>query len=824
MPEHYGVFLSYARADAAQVHRLAENLVGRRREKRRILQALARPDRAGVVLHGLDGVGKSSLSAEVLRNLLEERWLVASVHGEISPDDLLAKVGRCYLAVFQQEGMNEADPRRQLTGTLGGRPDIDWEERFDLLSRNLLEERPLIILLDNFEDNLVDGGLGPALKSADLADLLARWIRNPGRSRFLFTSRLPFELPERAHHQLEALHLGPLSFAETRKLLRRLPGLDALSREDQLRAYTDVGGHPRALEYLDVLLRDGESRFPDVAERLELALEKEGVRDPRAWLRRAKGDLDQALAATVTRAVDDVLLDRLLEKLEGVPLAKELLLGASVYRTPVDRFGLAWQVGEEIEIPEDREHPPLVVPEGFKAALEVLETLELLAPVQGSSTSEDPRFAVHRWTASSELRRAPDCAVRQAHHRAARHWRWRAERAQSRHEAIVQLFAARHHYREAGEVDQAGQVTEWICSQLDAWRAYRQEEQLCREALTWLPERSTRTAAFLHQLGNLAYRRGAYDQALDWSRRTLRVDKALGNKVGVATEYRQLGLVAQQRGAYDEARFWYKKSLQISEELSDREGMARSCHQLGTVAQKDEAQDWYMRALQLSEELSDREGMARLYDQLGKMAEGRFAYDQALDWYKRSLQINEELGDREGMARLYDQLGRMAEGRCAYDQALDWYKRALKTDEELGNREGMAVSYHQLGLVTQKRCAYDQALDWYKRSLQINEELGNRTGMASSMSQMGVLATEQGRPEEGLPLNLRGLAIRLELGVPEVRIDLNWLGRQRELLGEERFNELLWDHAGEERAEAVLGLLAQVSAADAGANWKPLAS
>ena len=57
------------------------------------------------------------------------------------------------------------------------------------------------------------------------------------------------------------------SATATRKLIWRLPGIDALSREDQLRAYTDVGGHPRALEYLDALLRGGEARFRDISER-----------------------------------------------------------------------------------------------------------------------------------------------------------------------------------------------------------------------------------------------------------------------------------------------------------------------------------------------------------------------------------------------------------------------------------------------------------------------------------------------------------------------------------------------------------------------------
>ena len=113
--------------------------------------------------------------------------------------------------------------------------------------------------------------------------------------------------------------MGPLSLAETRKLIWRLEGLDTLSGRDRIRAYTDVGGHPRALEYLDALLRGNTGRFTDVVLRLEKTLRDKGVADPSAWLEGVGGDLDRALSETVTLAADDVLLDTLLAGIEAIP-------------------------------------------------------------------------------------------------------------------------------------------------------------------------------------------------------------------------------------------------------------------------------------------------------------------------------------------------------------------------------------------------------------------------------------------------------------------------------------------------------------------------
>ena len=133
----------------------------------------------------------------------------------------------------------------------------------------------------------------------------------------------------------------------------RLPGLDALPAEDKDRAYRDVGGHPRTLEYLDALLRGGKARFDDVAERMEDRLRDRGITDPAAWLAQPGRDLNASLAEAVTLSVDDVVLSGLLERLSATPMATELVIGASVYRVPVDDTALAFQVGQPADRPPD---------------------------------------------------------------------------------------------------------------------------------------------------------------------------------------------------------------------------------------------------------------------------------------------------------------------------------------------------------------------------------------------------------------------------------------------------------------------------------------
>ena len=534
------------------VVRQVGDFVGRRAESRRARHAVR--EQAGLVLHGLGGVGKSTLAAQTVATLGEEAGLVVTLSGSTNTDAILSDVGKRLLGLCRHRHLPDNHPLRELSGFLR-EPKVAWSERLEALSQELIPTEPLLLLLDNFEDNLVPVDSHFQVADAELGVFLATWVQTPGRARLLITSRYPFLLPEQAERHLVFQHLGPLSWAETRKLFWRLPGLDALPPVDQQQAYLNVGGHPRTLEYLDALLRGGRARFADVAIRMERAMAARGLIPTTVW-QQGKPGLDAALAEAITLAVDDVVLGQLLDRLGAVPLARHLLIGVSVYRLPVDDVGLGWQVGDEQPLPEDPDRdarlvrldeaqqaalaegrptkletlglpsaeltqlrqdlaeltkPPLHIPSGFKQAKAVLLDLGLLAPLSGP---EEPSYLVHRWTAQALANLGPAEQLANAHHRAARYWRWRVRSwPQSQEDDLEQLLEARSHHHAASELDEALEVTDRVCRQLYTWGAYSWEGRLCRETLTWIPDHSHWAAVFTHHLGMLAQRQGDYQEA-----------------------------------------------------------------------------------------------------------------------------------------------------------------------------------------------------------------------------------------------------------------------------------------------------------------------
>jgi tetratricopeptide (TPR) repeat protein len=794
--------------------------VGRRTEQRRWPAELTGEGLAGIVIYGIGGTGKTTLAAEVIARLLAQQAdrILVSLAGPLTLEGTIGAV----ISAVRRELLVGAHRGDQVMRALdaAARADLGWADRLAILRSKVLDQVPVLVVLDNFEDNLRPAEHARHVMSDEpLAGLLAQWVADPGSSRLLITCRYPFTLPDGAERFLSFRQLGALSRAETMKLAWSLPALDTLDEEQLDRVWRLAGGHPRSLEYLDALLSAGKARYPDVTRRMDAAISRRlSGSDRGRWLA-ARSGLDSALAETIALAADDVLLDDLLGQLADIDGATELLLGTSVYREPVDQNAILFLAGapdpEAEYIPDRRAARERITQILAEAGIAIDESLDLdsvpadvaisLAPhlaevkrlpeppyrptaeISGqliacqaaslltiSGSGQGMRFFVHRWTATELGRRAAadhTAELDRAHAQAASYWLWRySVWPQDKTADLHDLLEARHHLLQAGDVEQAGSVTESICIQLDIWGAWDQEASLIYDTLARLPVDSNRRAAWIHQLGIIAQSRGEYDEATGHYQRSLNIKEQIGDQAGVSSSYHQLGNVAYLRGDYDEATGHYQRSLDIKEQIGDEAGKAATYHQLGIIAQDrgdyEEAGRRYQRALDIKEQIGDRASAATTYGQLGILAQTRGDDDEAARQYQRALDIFDELGDQAGLSRTYHQLGILAQRRSDYDEAARQYQRSLDIKERLGDQAGLARTYHQLGILAQSRSDYDEAARQYHRSLDIKERLGDQAGLASSYGQLGNLAYDRGNRDDAARQYQRALDIFERLGDP----------------------------------------------------------
>ena len=356
------------------------NLIGRRIELRRALRVLRRHEkpqpqlgaRAGVVLTGIGGVGKSSLASRVMTRLREDGWIVAVVVGRFNIAGVAARVGASVL-----QHTHAAAPDLSAWGAVLRDPLAADQARMEALC-GLLQSCRLLLVLDNFEDNLALGG--GAFNEPAVQTWLEKLAEHARCGQLLFTCRYP--LPD-LDHCFDHQPLPALSHAQVRKLLWRRDRLRALKPEEVTEVLRLIGGHPRMLEFLDAILGGGrDGRFVSVITRLKKSARAAGVDlDDEETI-----DLSDAVRASVLVGARDVLLDELLALAQAAG-DDEVLLQCAVSNLPIDAAGVAYALGD-------------AVPEAA-AVKAVRRSLKRLADLSLVTAMGDAGYWVHRWTAEA---------------------------------------------------------------------------------------------------------------------------------------------------------------------------------------------------------------------------------------------------------------------------------------------------------------------------------------------------------------------------------------------------------------------------------------
>ena len=254
-------------------------------------------------------------------------------------------------------------------------------------------------------------------------------------------------------------------------------------------------------------------------------------------------------------------------------------------------------------------------------------------------------------------------------------------------------------------------------------------------------------ASTYHQLGRIAQEQRDFKTAETWYKKSLAIEEKQGNEHGAASTYHQLGRIAEEQRDFKTAETWYKKSLAIFEKQGNEHGAASTYHQLGIIAQEQRdfktAETWYKKSLAIFEKQGNEHGAAITYHQLGRIAQEQRDFKTAETWYKKSLAIFEKQGNEHGAAITYHQLGIIAQEQRDFKTAETWYKKSLAIKEKQGNEHGAAITYHQLGRIAEEQRDFKTAETWYKKSLAIKEKQGNEHGAATTYHQLGIIAQEQ---------------------------------------------------------------------------------
>ena len=301
------------------------NFVGRRRQLQNCLKALKiDQDKVGVILHGMGGLGKSSIASRIIRDRLpgyKDETLSEWARGRepLSSSKLLEKLSE-YL-----DEQGDGDLRQYLNGQ-------NLQEDLTKLFRQLSKRGKLLLLiLDDFEWNLEPEGRKYRILAEPanvLKSLVNAILRSRTKHKIIITCRYDQFDTEGTLDLFYSQGLDQLSGADLEKKLRKLKNFssDRISSEVRQKALDIAQGNPRLLEDLD---KDVLSLYDNEAICKKLM---EYETNPDKWK-------------------DRVIWPRLYEQIDE-PLRKVLSYGL-IYRIPVTRAILRIvcedEDGEEIQ-------------------------------------------------------------------------------------------------------------------------------------------------------------------------------------------------------------------------------------------------------------------------------------------------------------------------------------------------------------------------------------------------------------------------------------------------------------------------------------------
>ena len=261
----------------------------------------------------------------------------------------------------------------------------------------------------------------------------------------------------------------------------------------------------------------------------------------------------------------------------------------------------------------------------------------------------------------------------------------------------------------------------------------------------------------------------------------------------------RLGRYWWVRGRVREGVGWLERALAsdvAGAPATDRPTLARALYWAGVLLddarRSDEARARLESALTLQLELGDERAVARTLNSLGVVARSQGQLERATELLTQSLEGKRRIGDERGVAVTLSNLGIVASDRGDHDQAAELMAEALAVDESSGSASGIVVSRVNLGSILVRAGRTDEGLDQIRRALPGIGELGDPELVAAvltSLSQIRLAASDPAGPRDAARLTLAGEELRRREGIPLLQVERDeaddLLRREAALLGPE---------------------------------------
>ncbi|MEM8884184.1 MAG: protein kinase [Planctomycetota bacterium] len=229
------------------------------------------------------------------------------------------------------------------------------------------------------------------------------------------------------------------------------------------------------------------------------------------------------------------------------------------------------------------------------------------------------------------------------------------------------------------------------------------------------------------------------------------------------------GSVLWQKGAIDDGAQCWSEAEAIARRVGDRATMVRYIINRGVFQEARglhaEADATYREAEDAARRLGARHWVAQ---SLGNRANALLKAgdsDGALRCYREAEEFARALGDLGKISEVVGNRGSVLSMRGEVEAALACYREAEQIVRQLGDRRRVAVVLGQRGMVLIRQREFDAALACFHEAEEIATEMGDRPILALSVCRQADTCAQASRLKEARDLFERGMALYDEMGL-----------------------------------------------------------
>lgn len=271
-------------------------------------------------------------------------------------------------------------------------------------------------------------------------------------------------------------------------------------------------------------------------------------------------------------------------------------------------------------------------------------------------------------------------------------------------------------------------------------------ESLINEVKSYRPKLNQSKVWMAFCEARLQYHRGKWEEAAGIYQELLRA-ASLEEHLQLATSV-DLGIVFRQLNKLDESIFYLNQGLKLAEATANESEACKALSGLGYAhcrrGDLDKAVSYFLESIKLARKLGDGYAEAQALNEIGNPYTLLGQYDEALECHSQALQIARRLGNRflEGSSLYY--LGtayryKTRRDHTFKDLAIENLQKGAAILEDLGHSQQQAVCISCLGSVYSYIGMYHEAIESLIKCISIFEDVGDSFERAVAQEKLGLV-------------------------------------------------------------------------------------